>query len=109
METVISSGETLTSRPAQYNHVGRDSLKPPIVPWRLEVEGVRGDLRDYFLHVLEIGAEDDSAMSPVELIQRDGQVGVRLDGEPTPVEIVFAAEGPLSAELRSGTERFKLH
>ena len=94
---------------AQYNHVGRDSLRPPLVPWRLEVEGLSGDLRNYFLHVLEIGEENDTAMSPVELIKRDGQFGVRLAGQQTPVEIVFAAKGPLSAELRSGTERFKLH
>ncbi len=89
---------------AQYNHVGRDSRKPPIVPWRLEVQGVPGKTRDYFLHVLEIGAEDDSAMSPVELIRRDREVGVRLSGEPNPVEIVFSADGRISARVQHADE-----
>ena len=93
---------------AQYNHLGRDSLRPPIVPWRLEVEAPRGNLRDYFLHILEIGEENDTAMSTVELIKRDGQVGVRLDGEPAPVEIVFLTEGTVSAHVQLGKERLNL-
>ena len=94
---------------AQYNHVGADSLKPPIVPWRLEVEGPRGGLRDYFLHVLEIGQEDDTEMSRVELIRRNGQIGAWIDAAQGPVEVLFAAEGTVSAHVQLGTESVTLN
>ena len=57
---------------AQYNHVGSRSLRPPIVPWRLEVEGPGGEMKDEFLHVLEVGEEEDAAMSRVELVEDRG-------------------------------------
>ena len=87
---------------AQYNHVGRRSLNPPIVPWRLEVEGNDTAERDYFLHVLEIGEENDTTMSDVELLKRDGRVGIHIDVDGTPVEILFSLEGDMSASLKIG-------
>jgi len=88
----------------QYNHVGERSLRPPIVPWRLEVEGPGGKKRDYFLHVLEIADENASAMSDVALVERDGYVGARIDSGGLPVEVVFSRRGPMSARLRFGDE-----
>ena len=80
---------------AQYNHVGGDSLKPPIVPWRLEVEGPGGVEREYFLHVLEISDPDDAEMSG------DGQVGVRLKAI-VPIELFFSLNGAMTADVKFG-------
>ena len=87
---------------AQYNHVGSRSLRPPIVPWRLEVEGPGGETKGEFLHVLEVGEEDDAAMSDVELVKTDDQAGVSLDAAGTHVIIRFARQGPLAASLKIG-------
>jgi hypothetical protein len=88
---------------AQYNHVGRDSRRPPVVPWRLEVEGPGGMERDYFLHVLEIGEENDTAMSKVEMIRRDGKVGIRLLRNGSPLEVLFSSTGTMSAHVQLET------
>lgn len=87
---------------AQYNHVGSRSLRPPIVPWRLEVECPGGDAKGEFLHVLEIGDEDDAGMSPVELVQDDDQAGVSLDIGGTHTVVRFARKGPLAASCKMG-------
>ena len=89
---------------AQYNHVGRGSLRPPIVPWRLEVEAPFGKKREYFLHVLEIGDEGEEVMSEATLLEgrEDRLVGVRLDAAGTSVEVLFAATGPMSATVKQG-------
>jgi len=87
---------------AQYNHIGRSSLKTPIVPWRLEVKAPVGQTRDYFLHVLELGDEHDIEMSEVELIEQDTTlVGVRIAAQGgEPLEILFACHGELSAQVK---------
>ncbi|HUU26956.1 MAG TPA: T9SS type A sorting domain-containing protein [archaeon] len=91
---------------AQYNHVGTRSYDPPVVPWRLEVEAPAGLTRDYFLHVLEIGEEEDTGMSAVTLIdQSTGYLGVRVEpdrGEP--VEVLFTTEGTTAAQVKFGDE-----
>jgi len=87
---------------AQYNHAGRRSDRPPIVPWRLEVEGPGGEEREYFLHVLEIGDEDDARMSEVTLVERDGHLGAMMDAGGSALQVLFAAEGPLAARLKVG-------
>jgi hypothetical protein len=85
---------------AQYNHAGRRSLRPPIVPWRLEVEGPGGKTRGEFLHVLEIGDEEDSSMSRVELLETEDQAGVSLDAAGNHVIVRFARQGPLAASFQ---------
>ena len=87
---------------AQYNHVGSRSLQPPVVPWRLEVEGPGGEMKGEFLHVLEVGDEKDVVMSRVELIETKDQVGVSLDAAGTHTIIRFARQGPLAASLEMG-------
>ncbi len=85
---------------AQYNHVIDRSLRPPHVPWRLEVRDRSGGAEGFFLHVLELGAESDAKMSPVELVEREGQVGAKLTADGGMVEVLFNREGPLTASLR---------
>ena len=87
---------------AQYNHVGSRSLRPPIVPWRLEVEGPGGEMKDEFLHVLEVGGEEDAVMSRVELVEAEDQVGISLDAAGTHTIIRFARQGPLAASFKMG-------
>ncbi|MEA2062973.1 MAG: hypothetical protein U9P14_04690 [Gemmatimonadota bacterium] len=96
---------------AQYNHANDNSGKPPVVPWRLEVEAPSGPERDYFLHVLEIGDEEDTEMSEVSLIEQDtGLVGVRIvprDGGQ-PVEVLFSCQGSMDARIKfAGATEFE--
>ena len=63
---------------AQYNHAGSQSLRPPIVPWRLTVEGPGGKARGEFPQFLEICEKEDSTMSRVELKETEGQAGASL-------------------------------
>jgi hypothetical protein len=72
------------------------------VPWRLEVEGVGGKEREYFLHVLEIGDENDKVMSRVSLLEREDLLGTRIDAGGVPVEVLFTEQGPMSARIRIG-------
>ncbi|HUU26434.1 MAG TPA: hypothetical protein VM123_01355 [archaeon] len=93
---------------AQYNHVGRSSHQPPVVPWRLEVEAPGGEERSYFLHVIEIGDEGDRTMSEVGLFEREGYLGAKINAGGTPVEILFAARGKLTAQVKIGDEELKV-
>jgi hypothetical protein len=87
---------------AQYNHIGSRSLRPPTVPWRLEVKPTDVAAREDFLHVLEIADEQESAMSRVDVIRSIGQVGVMLDTGGTRATIRFASEGPVRASIQVG-------
>jgi hypothetical protein len=90
---------------AQYNHAGSRSLRPPIVPWRLEVEGPGGEMKDEFLHVLEVGGEEDAVMSRVELVEAEDQVGISLDAAGTHAIVRFARQGPLATSVKMGNGR----
>ena len=72
------------------------------MPWRLEVEGPGGKAKGEFLHVLEVGGEEDSAMSRVELVEAERQVGVSLAAAGSGVVIRFVTEGPLAASIQIG-------
>ena len=89
---------------AQYNHVGRSSNQTPVVPWRLEVRAPTGSQRDYFLHVLEIGDESDTAMSAVATLEEDTLLaGVRITtASGGQVEVQFGRHGAPSGRVRFG-------
>jgi hypothetical protein len=88
---------------AQYNHKhrGAPGNAAPVVPWRIEVAPTEQAARQYFLHVLEIGGEDDQRMSDVRLRRSaDGaRVGVALARRGGEAVLWFAAEGALSVDL----------
>ncbi|MFC1614840.1 hypothetical protein ACFL5K_06035, partial [Gemmatimonadota bacterium] len=87
---------------AQYNHTGRNNKQPPVVPWRIEVEGPGGKRRGYFLHVIEIGDEADRSMSEVSMLERKGSLGAMIDAAGTPVEVLFNSQGQLTARIKIG-------
>ncbi len=87
---------------AQYNHVNRNSLRPPVVPWRLEVEARRKTKRAYFFHVFELGEESDSRMSPVTLVEQEGALGADIDAAGQKVRVMFSTGGPLTARIKIG-------
>lgn len=87
---------------AQYNHEGSGSDRPPYVPWRLEVEAPRGSRLNYFLHVFEIGEENQATMSPVELVREEGWLGVSLDLAGTPARVLFSEQGAIEARIGIG-------
>jgi len=116
LKTVLPTGAVVTKRggeghqfwghphepTAQYNHVGKSSLRSPVVPWRLEVEAPERPARDYFLHLLEIGEEDDTQMSEVTLIEPDTSlVGIRIVPESgSPIEVLFSRRGEMTAQVK---------
>jgi hypothetical protein len=120
LKTVLPTGTTLTRRggagherwghpnepTAQYNHRSEHGHLPPHAPWRLEIEAPMGSEREYFLHVLEIGNEDDQAMSEVSLIERDSTAsGVMITPEGAePIEVLFNLQGELDAWIKKGVQ-----
>jgi len=82
---------------AQYNHSSSRSDRPPLVPWRLEVGARTGNLRDYFLHVIQI--VDDSPVASLTTLDQDGFRGVRINATDG-IELMFATEGELVAKVR---------
>jgi hypothetical protein len=59
-------------------------------------------MKDEFLHVLEVGGEEDAVMSRVELVEAEDQVGISLDAAGTHTIIRFARQGPLAASFKMG-------
>ncbi|MBN1675473.1 MAG: heparinase II/III family protein [Kiritimatiellae bacterium] len=68
--------------------------------WRLEVSPSAPREADLFLHVLEVGDGAPGAMTPCELVRRDGRVGVRLTAAGRACEVLFATDGPLAGRIR---------
>ena len=93
---------------AQYNHLGRQSHRPPIVPWRLEVKSPGNSLHECFLHVIEIGEQSQKSASRVSLLDRGIYQGAGLEEAGTPVEVLFATEGNLTARVKIGDEKEKV-
>ncbi len=52
--------------------------------------------------MLEVGEEEDSVMSRVELVETDDQAGVSLDATGTQIIIRFARQGPLAVYFQVG-------
>lgn len=93
---------------AQYNHEGggnNSRTRLPLVPWRLEIEAPKGEAKAFYLNVLEIGAEEDKAGTPLELIERDGIYGVKINTPGKPVELLFSNQGELSTQVKIGKKR----
>jgi len=84
---------------AQYNHVSRRSNLPPYVAWRLEISPRGGNLREYFLHVIQL--TDSGSAVPVTLLDKGGFKGVRIELGGG-IEVTFAAEGRQEAKFRVG-------
>jgi hypothetical protein len=92
---------------AQYNHTieGNRRSKLPIVPWRLEIEAPEGDKKTYFLNVIEIGEEEDTIRSDLNLIKQGEYSGVEINTPCCPVEILFSNQGELTARVKIGIEK----
>ncbi len=84
---------------AQYSHTGAGSDRPPLVPWRLEVESGEKSAREYFLHVLEIRDEGDKSSTPVSLLKSDSHLGVGIEMPGGFLKVMFTSTGPLNARI----------
>jgi len=91
---------------AQYNHVlnrgGKEDeayRKPPLSPWRLEVEPTTRQRRDYFLHLLAITDEGTQEMPPAERLEEGNRVGARIILGERVVTVLFNKTGPLGGHL----------
>jgi hypothetical protein len=121
MKTLLPKNATLTKRggeghdlwghphepTAQYNHKGKRGDRSPVVPWRIEVESPGKEAQEYFLHVIEIGEESDSKMSPVELKQENDRIGIQTGEGQNQIVLWFAKHGtPMGwMQVSDGRER----
>lgn len=87
------------------NFTGKSTGLLPFVPWRLEVEPSAPRTRDYFLHVIEVTEEGQTAMTPVELLDNVPQgLGLRISPPGAqPVEVYLNSTGALGGGVRFGT------
>ncbi len=78
---------------AQYNHMTEGRKKPPMCPWRIEVGDPNPGARTLFLHVFEIGDEQDVQPTEVKFV---APAGVDIGGR---WQIQFHANGPLGGRV----------
>ena len=68
--------------------------------WRVEVTPGAPRKDDGFLHVIQVGDQQSTAMDATTLIQDGDRVGVRLVADQTTWEVVFAATGEIGGHIR---------
>jgi len=91
---------------AQYNHtLDKDGIeqevyrRPPLSPWRLEVEPATRQARDYFLHLLYITDEGTLEVAPAERIDEGSRLGATVTLGDRTVTILFDTAGPPGGHL----------
>ena len=57
---------------AQYNHMSKGRMKPPICPWRIEVGDAGDSNRSLFLHVFEVAEEHICQATDVKFVTPAG-------------------------------------
>ena len=75
-------------------------LRPPLSPWRLEVEPATRQARDCFLHVLFVG--DDAGAETgarAERIEAGGRIGARIPLGGRMATVMFDQAGPCGGTL----------
>jgi hypothetical protein len=78
---------------AQYNHMTKARVKPPICPWRIEVGDPASGSRSLFLHVFEVADGDVLRPAPVEFA---APAGVNIAGQ---WQVRFNATGELGGTV----------
>ncbi len=78
---------------AQYNHMTKDRMKPPVCPWRIEVGDPGDSSRSFFLHVFEIADEQIRQATAVKFVAPAGvDIAERW-------QIRFNPAGPLGGKI----------
>jgi hypothetical protein len=78
---------------AQYNHVAKGRMKPPVCPWRIEVGDPGDSSRSLFLHVFEIADEQLRQPTAVKFVAPAGvDIAERW-------QIRFNPAGPLGGKI----------
>jgi hypothetical protein len=74
--------------------------------WRVEVTPGSPRREDVFLHVIQVGTQDLTAMDPAERTEGDGWAGVRVTTDAGTWEVQFNTKGELGGHIRrTGEER----
>ena len=68
--------------------------------WRMEISPAKPAAEDVFLHLIEVGDKDLRAMSPAELIESEGAVGVRFRAGEKTATVMFATKGDAAGQIR---------
>lgn len=78
---------------AQYNHIAKGRLKPPVCPWRIEVGDAGDSSRSLFLHVFEIANEQLRQATAVKFVAPAGvDIAERW-------QVRFNPAGPLGGKI----------
>jgi len=98
------NGEDYDMLPAWHERLGPEFQESiGLGAWRIEIEPRAKSRSDVFLHVLRAGPED-ATMPATELLEADGEAGVRIMREEGPVDVWFGTVGPPSGRLRVAQE-----
>ena len=91
---------------AQYNHTldkdGREQpgyRRPPLSPWRLEIEPPERQTRDCFLHVLFVGDEGGPEFARAERLEAEGRIGARIPLGGRTATVWFDLQGQAGGRL----------
>jgi hypothetical protein len=85
---------------AQYNHMLPGREKPPVCPWRLEVAAPEGQARALFLHVFEVGREEQRAATTVKLLSETAeQVVLEIGTGAAARRVSLRVSGPLGGTV----------
>jgi hypothetical protein len=67
--------------------------------WRIEIDDTNGSRSNRFLHVLQTGDQETSAMAPIQFTQSAGKATVKIEIDGRQVEIAFAESGPVAGHI----------
>jgi len=70
--------------------------------WRVEVSPGTPRAEDLFLHLIQVGDQTLEAPARAQLIEQDGQVGMRFDAGGRSVQVTFGARGRASGHIKIG-------
>ncbi|MBM3333049.1 heparinase II/III family protein [Candidatus Sumerlaeota bacterium] len=68
--------------------------------WRIEVSPATPRTDDVLLHLIEVGGQTTASMTPSELIEKDGIVGVRFQAGQNSATVTFATRGEPTGRVR---------
>jgi hypothetical protein len=95
------NGENYDMYDAWYERLGQDFFdRIGLGLWRMEVEPVKKQHHDLFLHVLQATDAGVTAMVPVELLENEGLAGARIQTRDGEVTVTFATTGAVRGHIQ---------
>jgi heparin/heparan-sulfate lyase len=94
------NGENYDMYDAWYRRLGQEFFdRIGLGMWRIEVEPLKKQAQDFFLHVLQATDRTVSIMAPAELIEGSDMVGARIRTGIDTVTVTFGVTGPVRGHI----------